>query len=655
MADTEPGIATLRRELAELHEDHSALAGRMAALDASQAVIEFEPDGTIIHANANFLDAMGYAHDEVVGQHHRMFTDSAYATSPEYRQFWQRLGRGESFRAEFKRLARGGREIWIQASYNPLKDAEGRVVRVIKFATDITDQKRQAAYFESQLQAIGKLQGVIEFELDGTIIDANENFLRVMGYTLEEIKGRHHRMFADPAYAASPAYAAFWEQLRRGEYDTGEYRRIAKGGNEVWISATYNPIFDMNGKPFRVVKFARDITAQKNTEYEIAGLIEAAAAGDLERRLETTLPEGFIRNLTERVNELLDAIAAPISDTVEVVEALAAGDLTTSMKGDYRGEFASLRDAVNGTVTNLERMVLDIVASGELIAHGSREISEGNRDLSSRTEQQASSLEQTAASMAELTETVKQSAENAGMARDISRMARDQAEEGGVVVERAIAAMENINESSSRIADIIGVIDEIAFQTNLLALNAAVEAARAGDQGRGFAVVASEVRSLAQRSADSAKEIKGLIKDSVQRVAEGSELVNESGSSLREIVSAVKKVTDVVGEISSAAKEQAEGIEQVNAAVAQMDDVTQQNAALVEQASAASESLDEQAVSLRQLMQSFKLSRSAAIEEQGKAAIRDRRDPRSIGSVLRAPVTERPSAPGRDRGPWEAF
>jgi methyl-accepting chemotaxis protein len=256
--------------------------------------------------------------------------------------------------------------------------------------------------------------------------------------------------------------------------------------------------------------------------------------------------------------------------------------------------------------------------------------------------------------MAELAETVKQSAENAGTARDISQAARDQAEDGGLVVERAVAAMENINKSSSKIADIIGVIDEIAFQTNLLALNAAVEAARAGDQGRGFAVVASEVRSLAQRSAESAKEIKGLIKESGQRVAEGSELVNESGKSLREIVGAVRKVSDVVGEISGAAKEQAESIDQVSAAVAQLDEVTQQNAALVEQVSAASESLDEQAVSLRQLMQSFKLSRRAEVE----ADVPDRRDPQSVGSVLRGSTGapgERCSASGSGTGAREGF
>ncbi len=232
------------------------------ALDRVQAIIEFDLDGTVISANENFLRIFDYELDEVVGQHHRMFCDPEYAESDAYAEFWNKLGRGEFHAEEFKRLANGGREIWLQASYNPVFDDDGKPLRVVKFATDVTASKLQLAEFEGMIRAINRAQAVIEFELDGTVITANENFLRIFGYSLDEVVGKHHRMFCDPGYAESPEYARFWQKLARGEYEADEFKRLSKDGAEIWLQASYNPIFDIEGRPLKVVKFASDITVE---------------------------------------------------------------------------------------------------------------------------------------------------------------------------------------------------------------------------------------------------------------------------------------------------------------------------------------------------------------------------------------------------------
>lgn len=232
------------------------------ALDRAQAIIEFDLDGTVVSANENFLSLFGYDLDEVVGKHHSIFCDPDYAKSDAYAEFWQKLGRGEFHEAEFKRLAKGGEELWLRASYNPVLDKDGKPVKVMKFATDVTETKLQNAEFEGKIQAIDRAQAVIEFNLDGTVITANENFLSIFGFGLDEIVGKHHRIFCEPGYAESPAYAEFWQKLSRGEYEADEFKRIAKDGSELWLQASYNPIFDAGGRPLKVVKFASDITEE---------------------------------------------------------------------------------------------------------------------------------------------------------------------------------------------------------------------------------------------------------------------------------------------------------------------------------------------------------------------------------------------------------
>jgi len=556
-------------------------AGMLSAIDKSQAVIEFTVDGKIVHANENFLKTLGYTLDEVRGQHHSMFVDPAYRESPEYRAFWQKLGRGEFDAGQYKRIGKAGKEVWIQASYNPILDANGKAFKVVKYATDITQQKIQNADFEGQIAAIGKAQAVIEFGLDGKILNANDNFLNTLGYTLGEVRGQHHSMFVEAAYRLSPDYRMFWDKLGRGEYDAGQYKRIGKGGKEIWIQASYNPILDVNGKPFKVVKYATDVTAQVLAS---------------------------------------QALQLAVQQTQEVVSAAKENDLTQRIPLDGKSdEIKALCAGVNGLIDTMVRVITEIKSATREVTNASAEISTSTTDLSQRTEEQAASLEETSASMEEISATVKKNAENAQQANQFTGETRQVAERGGAVVNDAIGAMAQIEDSSRKISDIIGVIDEIARQTNLLALNAAVEAARAGDAGRGFAVVATEVRSLAQRSSQAAKDIKDLITNSSSQVKNGVDLVNRAGTSLGEIVASIKKVADIVSDIAAASAEQAGGIEQVNKALTQMDEVTQQNSALVEENAATAKTLETQAQAMGDQVAAFRIDEAPETKAGGPA------------------------------------
>ncbi len=400
-----------------------------------------------------------------------------------------------------------------------------------------------------------------------------------------------------------------------------------------------------------------DLTEEKDAQGQIENMITDAISGKLDSRITTESYEGFMKILGDNINNLMDAIVEPITDAINIAQALADGDLTQSMSNDYGGEFLALANAMNGSIENLTNMVTEIRNASTNVFDSAREIAQGNNELSHRTESQASSLEETASAMEELTSTVQQNAENTTEASKLSNSVMEKASNGGSVVRNAITAMSDINKSSKKIADIISVIDEIAFQTNLLALNAAVEAARAGEQGRGFAVVAAEVRNLAQRSAGAAKEIKGLINDSVEAVSQGTKLVDETGQTFSELVTSIEEVSKMISDIDSAGKEQSAGIGEVSAAVSQMDEMTQQNAALVEEAAASSKSMEEQSQALLEQVSFFNDGSSDVNATQVIRSPREAKSNFSPSTTIPTPANnrkvERPVTPIDQE--WEEF
>ena len=348
------------------------------ALDKSQAIIHFEPDGTILWANPNFLNAMGYELSEIQGNHHRMFVDPQYANSAEYKNFWASLAQGSYQAAEYKRFAKGNKEIWIQASYNPIINSKGKVFKVVKYATDITREKMRNAEYQGQIEAIGKSQAVIHFNLDGTIQWANDNFLNAMGYTLEEIQGKHHRMFVDPQYAQSADYRTFWELLQRGEFQAAEYKRFGNGGKEIWIQASYNPIFDPSGKPFKVVKYASDVTAQvkaRESKARIGHMVDqnlnniAKAVGTASERTTSAASSSTqaastvqtIAAAAEELNSSIQEIASSMTHSKNSVQA--AMDLTQEADKATQ-ELSSAAGQMNGIVS----MIQDIANQINLLA-----------------------------------------------------------------------------------------------------------------------------------------------------------------------------------------------------------------------------------------------------------------------------------------------
>lgn len=550
------------------------------AISKSQAVIEFSLDGTIITANDNFLSTMGYELAEVKGKHHRMFVEPSYAESEEYKEFWASLRRGDYKASEFRRLAKGGREIWIQASYNPIYDNRGKPIKVVKFATDITGEKIRNANFEGQLEAISKSQAVIEFELDGTIITANQNFLDAMGYRRDEVVGQHHRMFTEPLYRQSAEYKSFWADLKKGEFKSGEFRRIAKDGTDVWIQASYNPILDASGRPVKVVKFASDVTQQKLKNAYFEGQLDAIHRSQavIEFNLDGTIitaNTNFLSAMGYSLNEIVgqhheifvEPAYSASSEYREFWASLAEGAFKSAEFKRYTKDGSEVwiqatynpilgldgkpvkvvkfaTDITNTVVRRreVEQIGSDVDVSLNEIVHSVHTASEKATAAAGASEEASSTVQAVAAAAEQFNASANEIAQSVtGTNTSVERAANE--------ANTADKATQELAEATDSMTGIVEIIQEIAEQINLLALNATIESARAGDAGKGFAVVASEVKALANQVASATSQISGEISN-VQQVSE------RVVSSLTRIGDEVKSVQESFVVVASAVEEQ---------------------------------------------------------------------------------------------------
>jgi methyl-accepting chemotaxis protein len=534
-----------------------AALAQVAAISKSQAVIEFNPDGTIVTANGNFLKTLGYSLGEIQGKHHGMLVEPAMRDSAAYREFWAKLNRGEFQAAEYKRVGKGGKEIWIQASYNPMLDRNGKVYKVIKVATDITTEKLGSMEDAGMIAAIGRAQAVIAFNLDGTIITANENFLKTLGYSLGEIQGKHHSMFVEPATRDTAAYREFWASLNRGEYQSAEYKRIGKGGKEVWILASYNPILDEKGKPFKVVKFATDVSEQKLRTADLAGQI--AAIGKSQAVIEfnmdgsiLTANENFLNALGYSLREIQGKQHSMFVDAADRDSAAYREFWVNLNAGKYQaGEFKRIGKGgreiwiqasynpildLNGKPFKVVKYATDTTA--QVIA---RKRSDSVRGM---METVAAGAEELNASVREISETMSKS--------------RQTASEAVVRVDAADQQAQRLSSASESMGGIVELIGNITGQINLLALNATIESARAGEAGRGFAVVASEVKNLANQAKQATDKIgqeignlNGISADVVSALTAIKQSIQEVSEYVTSTAAAVEEQSTVTGEMST--------------------------------------------------------------------------------------------------------
>jgi len=541
-----------------------AALAQVEAISKSQAVIEFNLDGTIVTANENFLKTLGYSLSEIQGKHHSMFVEPAMRDSAAYREFWASLNRGQYQAGEYKRIGKGGKEVWIQASYNPMLDRNGKVYRVIKFATDITAEKLGSMEDAGMIAAIGRAQAVIAFNLDGTVVTANENFLKTLGYSLGEIQGKHHSMFVEPAMRDSAAYREFWASLNRGEYQAAEYKRIGKGGKEIWILASYNPILDEKGKPFKVVKFATDVTQQKLSTADLAGQI--AAIGKSQAVIEfnmdgsiLTANENFLNALGYSLGEIQGKrhsmfVEASERDGAAYREFWAnlnaglyqAGEFKRIGKGGkeiwIQASYNPILD-LNGKPFKVVKYAADTTA--QVIA---RKRAESVRGM---METVAAGAEELNASVREISETMTKS--------------RQTASEAVVRVDAADQQAQRLSAASESMGGIVELIGNITGQINLLALNATIESARAGEAGRGFAVVASEVKNLANQAKQATDKI-------------GQEIGNLNGISA-DVVSALTAIKQSIQEVSEYVTSTAAAVEEQSTVTSEMSSSMQRAAA----------------------------------------------------------------------------
>jgi len=484
-------------------------AAILAALDRSQAIIEFKPDGTILTANRNFLDAMGYSLDEIRGKHHSMFVEPAYRDSVEYREFWQKLGRGEFQSAQYKRFGKGGKEVWIEASYNPVLGRNGKPYKVVKFATDVSAAKTVYADLHGKVEAISRSQAVIEFNMDGTIITANQNFLSVLGYALDEIKGRHHSMFAEPAYRESAEYREFWAKLNRGEFDAGQYKRLGKGGKEIWIEASYNPVRDLNGRVWKVVKFATDLSKRKQQNADLAQQFEdgvkslvssvSLSAGNMEATAQslaaaaeqTNKQSSTVSTASEELSASINEISRQIAEAGRVIgTAVAEAQRSEQMVG-------SLIDSAT-KIGDVSKLITDIASQTNLLALNATieaaRAGEAGKGFAVVANEVKSLATQTAKATEEIEAQIKgiqeSSQSTAGAIREITKI---------------------IGQVSEISTSISGAVEEQSAATREVSQNISGVTQAAGDTGRNSSTVLNEAQGLSRQAADLSSRVEQFL------------------------------------------------------------------------------------------------------------------------------------------------
>ncbi len=668
------GGAALKRRIAELE---SELKVRTDIMNLTSIVSEADKTGDILSVNQKFLEVSKYPKNELIGFGHNT-TRHPDMPKEVFKQMWSTIGRGDIFRGVVKNRAKDGTPYYVDAVIAPILGENGKPMKYLGVRYDITEAEIERQNARGIINAIDQSFAYIEFDLNGHVLKANSNFLQAMGYQSDEIVGKHHRMFCEASLTGSSAYTQFWSDLKAGNPQNGQFKRLTKSGKSIYLQAVYAPVKDEMGRVFKIVKIATDVSAEVVANEMLRHAVEqaqmvtaAARAGDLTQRIALEGKSGPIEALCSGVNALMETTSVIFADVVRVFGSLAAGDLSQRITRDYAGTFGQLKNDANATSEKLAEIIEDVgrvfsgIATGDLtqritrttegafeivkqdanssceklssiidevrgaadaLTGAANQVSATAQSLSQAASEQAASVEETTASIEVMSSSISQNSDNAKVTDGMATKASKEATDGGSAVGQTVVAMKQI-------AAKIGIVNDIAYQTNLLALNAAIEAARAGEHGKGFAVVAAEVRKLAERSQEAAKEIGELAANSVTTA-------ERAGKLLDEIVPSIQRTSELVQEIAAASAEQSESVLQIGGAMSQLSQATQQNASASEELAATSEELSGQAEQLQQSVSFFNLGGPAA-----KAPSRHEApaSARRVGAAQRLPAPARAS------------